>query len=115
MQFIFLSINSNAASSVDLFVLKPFCWFANKLCDIKYFISCVCMTFLNSLDIDGNTEIGRLFLITDCSFFLNIGTTFATFNWSGNMPVVIDWLIISLRHSHISFAIRFSVIALRLS
>ena len=49
------------------------------------------------------------------SFFLNIGTTFATFNWSGNMPVVIDWLIISVRLSHISFTILFSVIALGLS
>ena len=53
--------------------------------------------------------------MSDWSFFLNIGTTFATFNWSGNMPVVIDWLIISVIHSHISFAILFSVIALRLS
>ena len=31
------------------------------------------------------------------------------------MAVVIDWLIISVIHSHISFAILFSVIALRLS
>ena len=53
--------------------------------------------------------------MSDWSFFLNIGTTFATFNWSGNMPVVIDWLIISVIHSHISFAILFSRVGVKYS
>ena len=44
-----------------------------------------------------------------------MGTTFAIFNWSGNIPVVIDWFIIKVRHSDISFAMYFNITVLRLS
>ena len=44
-----------------------------------------------------------------------MGITFAIFNWSGNIPLVIDWFIIRVRHSDISFAMYFNVTVLRLS
>ena len=54
-------------------------------------------------------------MICDLSSFLNIGTTFANFRFSGKDPVEMDWFIISVIQSLISLAIDFRMALLMLS
>ena len=51
------------------------------------------MIFAKTLEIVGRREIGLWFLNNVGSSFLKIGITFAILSLSGNMPVLMIWLI----------------------
>ena len=53
-----LSSGSRAVNSVEEFFLKPYCCVENKLFVSKYSPSWSNITFLNTLEMTDNTEIG---------------------------------------------------------
>ena len=54
-----LSSSSRAVNYVEEFFLKPYCCGENKLFVTKYSLSWSNITFSNTLEMTGNTEIGR--------------------------------------------------------
>ena len=72
-------------------------------CSVKNFINLLCINFSSILSILDRREIGLQLEHSSLEFFLWIGITSATFNFTANTPVANDVLKMTERCSDISF------------